>query len=63
MGLVTLVFVFMLNGMSYEAEMDFLTMESCLQMGRDIQASDMVMMPAGCFQDAKARQYVRGEKV
>ncbi len=63
MGIVTLVFVFMLNGMTYEAEIDFLSMEDCLRAGEQMHSSDMEMMPAGCFRDAAYRKQVKGERI
>jgi len=62
MSFVTLVFVFILNGSTYEAEMNFLTMESCLQVGQEMQASELDIMPAGCFQDEARREQIRGRK-
>ncbi len=60
MNIVTLVFVFMLNGMTYEAEIDFLSMEDCLTVSRDMLSSEMEMMPAGCFLSETQRKQIKG---
>ncbi len=61
MNIVTLVFVFMLNGMTYEAEMDFPSMEDCLMAGQEMISSPMEMMPAGCFLSKAQRKQIKGK--
>lgn len=60
MNIVTLVFVFMLNGLTYEAEIDFLSMEDCLAVSREMILSEMEMMPAICFISETQRRQIRG---
>ncbi len=61
MDIVTLVFVFMLGGSTYEAEIDFSTMEDCLTVSREMILSEMEMMPAGCFISEALRKQTRGK--